>query len=58
MTTIAILGLGEAGRLYARGLREAGAEVRGYDPHHELGDPAVAQCARARATRSPVPMSC
>jgi 3-hydroxyisobutyrate dehydrogenase-like beta-hydroxyacid dehydrogenase len=45
MTTIAVLGLGEAGRLYARGLREAGAEVRGYDPHHELGDPAIRQCA-------------
>ncbi|GAA1959933.1 DUF1932 domain-containing protein [Microbacterium deminutum] len=43
MTGIAILGLGEAGRLYARGLRKAGAEVRGYDPHHELGDPDVRQ---------------
>lgn len=32
MTTITILGLGEAGRLYARGLRDAGAEVSGYDP--------------------------
>lgn len=32
MTVIAILGLGEAGRLYARGLRAAGARVRGYDP--------------------------
>jgi len=31
MTTIAILGLGEAGRIYARGLRDAGARVRGYD---------------------------
>ena len=45
MTTITILGLGEAGRLYARGLRGAGALVRGYDPHHELGDPDVAQFA-------------
>jgi 3-hydroxyisobutyrate dehydrogenase-like beta-hydroxyacid dehydrogenase len=43
VTTIAILGLGEAGRLYARGLGEAGADVRGYDPHHALGDPAVYQ---------------
>ncbi|MFH8250655.1 DUF1932 domain-containing protein [Microbacterium sp. B2969] len=43
MTTIAILGLGEAGRLYARGLLGAGADVRGYDPHHVLGDPAVRQ---------------
>jgi len=33
-TTIAILGLGEAG-----------AQVRGYDPHHVLGDPAVHQSA-------------
>lgn len=38
MTTIAILGLGEAGRAYARGLREAGADVRGYDPHQRLDD--------------------
>jgi 3-hydroxyisobutyrate dehydrogenase-like beta-hydroxyacid dehydrogenase len=45
MTTIAILGLGEAGRLYARGLSGAGAEIRGYDPHHELGDPEVRQHA-------------
>jgi 3-hydroxyisobutyrate dehydrogenase-like beta-hydroxyacid dehydrogenase len=43
MTTIAILGLGEAGRHYARGLLRAGAEVRGYDPHHVLGDPDVRQ---------------
>lgn len=43
MTTIAILGLGEAGRLYARGLLQAGAEVRGYDPHHVLDDPEVRQ---------------
>ncbi|QIG38388.1 NAD(P)-dependent oxidoreductase [Microbacterium sp. 4R-513] len=43
MTTIAILGLGEAGRLYARGLLSEGAEVRGYDPHHRLGDPDVRQ---------------
>lgn len=45
MTAVAILGLGEAGRLYARGLREAGAAVRGYDPHHELGDPDIPQYA-------------
>lgn len=45
MTTIAILGLGEAGRLYARGLAHAGAAVRGYDPHHRLGDPDVPQFA-------------
>ena len=49
MTAITILGLGEAGRLYARGLRDAGADVRGYDPHHELGDTAIAQYADLRA---------
>jgi len=43
MTTVAILGLGEAGRLYARGLLQAGADVRGYDPNHVLGDPDVRQ---------------
>jgi 3-hydroxyisobutyrate dehydrogenase-like beta-hydroxyacid dehydrogenase len=31
-TTIAVLGLGEAGRLIAAGLAQAGAVVRGYDP--------------------------
>ncbi len=46
MTAVAILGLGEAGRLYARGLREAGAEVRGYDPHHELADTEIPQYTR------------
>ncbi|WP_100810152.1 MULTISPECIES: DUF1932 domain-containing protein [unclassified Microbacterium] len=35
MTRIAIIGLGEAGRLYAAGLSRAGAEVRGYDPYHD-----------------------
>jgi len=45
MTTVAILGLGEAGRLYARGLAGAGAVVRGYDPHHWLNAPDVSQSA-------------
>jgi 3-hydroxyisobutyrate dehydrogenase-like beta-hydroxyacid dehydrogenase len=31
MTRITVIGLGEAGSLYARGLRAAGAEVLGYD---------------------------
>ncbi|MFG6403027.1 DUF1932 domain-containing protein [Microbacterium sp. P04] len=31
MTRLAVIGLGEAGRIYARGFRDAGAEVRGYD---------------------------
>ena len=43
MTTIAILGLGEAGQLYARGLRAAGADVRGYDPFHDRRDPEIRQ---------------
>ncbi len=33
MTRIAVIGLGEAGSLYARGLQSAGARVRGYDPY-------------------------
>ncbi|MCQ1957411.1 DUF1932 domain-containing protein [Arthrobacter sp. zg-Y826] len=32
MSVIAVLGLGEAGQLYAKGLAQAGAVVRGYDP--------------------------
>lgn len=32
MSVIAVLGLGEAGQLYAKGLTQAGATVRGYDP--------------------------
>ncbi|MFC4116423.1 NAD(P)-dependent oxidoreductase [Nonomuraea zeae] len=38
MTVIAVLGLGEAGRIYARDLREAGFHVRGFDPYVELDD--------------------
>ncbi len=38
-TRIAILGLGEAGRLYAHGLAGAGAAVTAYDPLHRSGDP-------------------
>src|SRR5688572_32831227 len=45
MTRIAILGLGEAGRRYARGFARAGADVRGFDPAHDLGDPEVLQSA-------------
>jgi 3-hydroxyisobutyrate dehydrogenase-like beta-hydroxyacid dehydrogenase len=33
VTAVAVLGLGEAGQAYARGLAAAGAEVRGFDPH-------------------------
>ncbi|WP_458040975.1 MULTISPECIES: NAD(P)-binding domain-containing protein [Bacteria] len=35
MTRIAIIGLGEAGRLYAAGLAGAHAEVRGFDPYQD-----------------------
>ena len=45
MTTIAILGLGEAGRLYATGLRDAGAVVRGYDPSIDISGAGVPQAA-------------
>lgn len=43
MTIVAVLGLGEAGALYARGLRDAGYEVAGYDPFTQLGEPGVRQ---------------
>lgn len=38
MTTIAIIGLGEAGRLYAAGLAAAGATVHSYDPYTRLDE--------------------
>nr|MDT0658988.1 NAD(P)-binding domain-containing protein [Micromonospora sp. DSM 115978] len=38
MTVIAMLGLGEAGRIYARDLGEAGYRVRGFDPHVRSDD--------------------
>jgi 3-hydroxyisobutyrate dehydrogenase-like beta-hydroxyacid dehydrogenase len=37
VTTFALLGLGEAGGRFARDLRAAGAEVRGWDPLPETG---------------------
>lgn len=43
MTTAAVIGLGEAGALYARGLRDAGYEVTGYDPFTALDEPGVRQ---------------
>lgn len=36
MTTIAVIGLGEAGTLYAHGLRRAGATVHGYDRRDDV----------------------
>lgn len=43
MATATVIGLGEAGALYARGLAAAGFEVHGYDPFTQLDDAAVAQ---------------
>lgn len=42
-TVVAVVGLGEAGGLYARGLSAAGYTVHGFDPYTTLGDPAVTQ---------------
>ena len=47
MTTIAVIGLGEAGSLYAAGLSAAGAEVRGFDLRPEAAAPGPAvRCDR------------
>lgn len=43
MVVIAVLGLGEAGRLYARGLARGGADVRGYDPYARVSDTGFVQ---------------
>ncbi|MCW4460010.1 NAD(P)-dependent oxidoreductase [Microbacterium sp. MPKO10] len=43
MTTVAIIGLGEAGGFYARGLRDAGYTVTGYDPFTRLDAEGVSQ---------------
>jgi 3-hydroxyisobutyrate dehydrogenase-like beta-hydroxyacid dehydrogenase len=40
---VAVVGLGEAGALYARGLRDAGYEVSGYDPYSRLIEPGIVQ---------------
>lgn len=42
--TVSVLGLGEAGALYARGLRDAGYAVRGYDPFTTLDELGIDQC--------------
>lgn len=50
MTTVAVLGLGEAGSLLARDLVRGGAAVRGWDPdfHGDLSEiPLAASCAAA-----------
>ncbi|WP_432052552.1 DUF1932 domain-containing protein [Streptomyces xiamenensis] len=43
MTVCAVIGLGEAGRLYAGGLRDAGFTVRGYDPFTRIDEPGITQ---------------
>lgn len=43
MTTFTIIGLGEAGRLYAIGLRDLGHTVRGYDPFTTLNEAGITQ---------------
>ncbi|KQV06495.1 NAD(P)-binding domain-containing protein [Leifsonia sp. Root112D2] len=43
MITLTVLGLGEAGTLYATGLSEAGAVVRGYDPFVDTANPLFTQ---------------
>jgi 3-hydroxyisobutyrate dehydrogenase-like beta-hydroxyacid dehydrogenase len=50
MTRIAVVGLGEAGGLYAAGLARAGADVRGYDPVAS-GSAALADSGAVRVDR-------
>jgi 3-hydroxyisobutyrate dehydrogenase-like beta-hydroxyacid dehydrogenase len=47
MSTIAVLGLGEAGRLYACGLRDAGVRVRGFDLSDTATPPGIERAATA-----------
>lgn len=47
MTTIAIIGLGEAGRIYAEAFRDAGLEVVGFDAFKPQEIAGVAQAASA-----------
>ncbi|RWR25180.1 NAD(P)-dependent oxidoreductase [Agrococcus lahaulensis] len=53
MATATIIGLGEAGALYARGLAAAGFEVLGYDPYTHLADPTVTQHVDLAAAVAP-----
>ncbi|UTX52996.1 NAD(P)-dependent oxidoreductase [Leucobacter aridicollis] len=52
MTIVAILGLGEAGAIYARGFRDAGFAVAGYDPFATVGEPGIRQEAELTAALS------
>ncbi|PJK23997.1 NAD(P)-binding domain-containing protein [Mycolicibacterium goodii] len=46
MPKVAVVGLGEAGALYARGLRDSGFEVSGYDPYTKLDEAGIVQHER------------
>lgn len=46
MPKVAVVGLGEAGALYARGLRDAGYEVSGYDPFTRIDEAGIDQHER------------
>ncbi|MDQ7909411.1 NAD(P)-binding domain-containing protein [Phytohabitans sp. ZYX-F-186] len=48
MTAVAVMGLGEAGRIYARDLAEAGYRVRGFDPYVRLDGGSTTQVPTAR----------
>ena len=50
---ITLLGLGEAGRLYAEGFAESGAEVHGYDPFVTISSGAVEQHSEIAAAVAP-----
>lgn len=43
MTSVTVVGLGEAGALYARGLRDAGYQVAGFDPYTTLDEQGIVQ---------------
>jgi 3-hydroxyisobutyrate dehydrogenase-like beta-hydroxyacid dehydrogenase len=43
MPKVAVVGLGEAGAIYARGLRDAGFQVSGYDPYTKLDEVGIVQ---------------
>lgn len=47
MSRVAVLGLGEAGAIYAAGLLTAGHEVVGFDPAHPCPPPGVESAASA-----------
>ena len=52
MTIVAMLGLGEAGAIYARGFRDAGLEVAAYDPFTTVDEPGIRQEADLSAALS------